>query len=184
MTDGRTCAEIPFRRRRRSGRRRVLGGRVVRRESAPQEGEDLRCTLDVSSLAQCTLEIGNRFLHLSFVRYLRENGFVVGTCIFDATSQEKTEAEIRVRHDVVGSQSERGAWMPEQRLRRDEALHAFTAGAAWAEFAEGRRGCIREGFDADLTVFKRDVMTVHVDELPSVPVAATVVQGRVVFAGE
>ena len=79
---------------------------------------------------------------------------------------------------------EGAAWMPEQRLRRDEALHAFTAGAAWAEFAERQRGCIREGFDADLTVFKRDVMTVHVDELPSVPVAATVVQGRVVFAGE
>ena len=77
-----------------------------------------------------------------------------------------------------------GAWMPEQRLRRDEALHAFTAGAAWAEFAEGQRGCIREGFDADLTVFERDMLTVHVDELPSVPIAATVVQGRVVFAGE
>jgi len=43
--------------------------------------------------------------------------------------------------------------MPEQRLRREEALHAFTAGARAAEFAEGRRGCIREGFDADLTVF-------------------------------
>jgi predicted amidohydrolase YtcJ len=79
---------------------------------------------------------------------------------------------------------EGGAWMPEQRLRRDEALHAFTQGAAWAEFAEGRRGCIREGFDADLTVFKRDLMTVHVDELPAVPVVATVVQGRVVFAGD
>ena len=75
-------------------------------------------------------------------------------------------------------------WMPEQRLRRDEALHAFTAGAAFAEFSEGRRGCIREGFDADLTVFGRDVMTVHVDELPHVPLAATVVGGRVVFAGD
>jgi hypothetical protein len=76
-----------------------------------------------------------------------------------------------------------GAWMPEQRLRRDEALHAFTAGAAWAEFAERSRGCIREGFDADLTVFGRDLMTVHVEELPGVPVAATVVQGKVVHAG-
>jgi len=75
------------------------------------------------------------------------------------------------------------AWMPEQRLRRDEALHAYTAGAAWAEFAETRRGCIREGFDADLTVFSRDVMAVHVDEIRSVPVAATVVRGRVVYAG-
>jgi predicted amidohydrolase YtcJ len=75
-------------------------------------------------------------------------------------------------------------WMPEQRVRREEALHAFSAGAAYAEFAEDRRGCIREGFDADLTVFGRDVMTVHVDELARVPVAATVVQGRVVYAGD
>ena len=73
--------------------------------------------------------------------------------------------------------------MPEQRLKREEALHAFTAGAAWAEFAEARRGQIREGFDADLTVFERDVMSVHVDELPDVPIAATVVRGRVVYAG-
>ena len=75
------------------------------------------------------------------------------------------------------------AWMPEQRLRRDEALHAYTAGGAWAEFAETRRGCIREGLDADLTVFGRDIMAVHADELPGVPVTATVVGGRVVYGG-
>jgi len=75
------------------------------------------------------------------------------------------------------------AWMPEQRLRRDEALRAYTAGAAWAEFAETRRGCIREGLDADLTVFGRDVMAVHADELPGLPVTATVVRGRVVYGG-
>jgi predicted amidohydrolase YtcJ len=74
-------------------------------------------------------------------------------------------------------------WMPEQRLTRLEALHAFTTGAAYAEFEEGRRGLIREGFDADLTVFARDIMTVHVDELPKVAVQATVVGGRVEHAG-
>ena len=75
------------------------------------------------------------------------------------------------------------AWMPEQRLTRDEALHAFTAGAAYAEHAEGRRGMIREGYDADLTVFERDVLEVAVDELPEVPIAATVVGGVVEYAG-
>jgi predicted amidohydrolase YtcJ len=74
-------------------------------------------------------------------------------------------------------------WMPEQRLTREEALHAFTAGAAYAEFAEGRRGIIREGFDADLTVFARDVLQVHVDELPTVAISATVVGGHVEHAG-
>ncbi|HXL39839.1 MAG TPA: amidohydrolase [Myxococcales bacterium] len=86
---------------------------------------------------------------------------------------------------AVARKTAKGAvWMPEQRLRREEALHAFTAGAARAEFAEGRRGCIREGFDADLTVFGSDVMSVHIDELPRAPVTATVVQGRVVYAGD
>ena len=75
-------------------------------------------------------------------------------------------------------------WMPEQRLRRDEALQAFTAGAAYAAFAEDRRGRVREGYDADLTVFARDVMKVHADEIPAVPVAATVIAGRVVYAAE
>lgn len=75
-------------------------------------------------------------------------------------------------------------WMPEQRLTREEALHAFTAGAAFAEFAEGRRGFIAEGFDADLTVFGRDLMDARADEFPRIPIAATVVAGRVVHAGE
>ena len=73
--------------------------------------------------------------------------------------------------------------MPEQRLTRLEALHAFTTGAAYAEFEEGHRGLIREGFDADMTVFARDILTVHVDELPQVAVQATVVGGHVEHAG-
>jgi predicted amidohydrolase YtcJ len=97
---------------------------------------------------------------------------------------EDIDPRLGLRAAVSRKPGARAPWMPEQRLRRDEALRAFTAGAAWAEFAEGRRGCIREGFDADLTVFKRDIMSVHVDELPHVPVAATVVQGRVVYAGD
>jgi predicted amidohydrolase YtcJ len=72
-------------------------------------------------------------------------------------------------------------WMPQERLTREEALRAFTAGAAWASFAEGRRGALRPGLDADLTLFGADVMEVSVDELPGVPVTATVVAGRVVF---
>jgi predicted amidohydrolase YtcJ len=42
---------------------------------------------------------------------------------------------------------------------------------------------IREGYDADLTVFERDVLEVAVDELPEVPIAATVVGGVVEYAG-
>ena len=85
---------------------------------------------------------------------------------------------------AIARKSASGAvWMPEQRLTRLEALHAFTTGAAYAEFEEGRRGLIREGFDADMTVFARDIMEVHVDEMPGVAVQATVVGGHVEYAG-
>jgi hypothetical protein len=68
---------------------------------------------------------------------------------------------------------------PEQRLSREEALRAFTAGAAFAAFVEGRRGAVREGMDADLTVFAGDVGAASAAELRSLAVAHTVVGGRV-----
>jgi predicted amidohydrolase YtcJ len=68
---------------------------------------------------------------------------------------------------------------PEQRLTREEALRAFTAGAAYAAFAEGRRGAIREGFDADLTLFSEDPLAVPAQQLRRIRVTHTIVGGRV-----
>jgi predicted amidohydrolase YtcJ len=73
------------------------------------------------------------------------------------------------------------AWMPEERLDRVEALRGFTEGVAFAAFAEQRRGSLREGLDADLTVFGADVMEVGVEDLPSLPILATVVGGRIEY---
>ncbi|HEY6100760.1 MAG TPA: amidohydrolase family protein, partial [Anaeromyxobacter sp.] len=67
----------------------------------------------------------------------------------------------------------------EQRLSRGEALGAFTAGAAYAAFAEGRRGMIREGFDADLTVFAEDVLAGPAERVRSSRVTHTIVGGRI-----
>ena len=75
------------------------------------------------------------------------------------------------------------AWMPEQRLTRAQALHCFTTAVAHAEHAEGRRGMIREGFDADLTAFSKDVMTIDAEELPTLPITATVVGGALQHGG-
>lgn len=68
---------------------------------------------------------------------------------------------------------------PEQRVTREEALRAFTAGAAHAAFAEGRRGRIREGLDADLTVFAGDVLEGPAARVRELRVTHTVVGGRV-----
>jgi hypothetical protein len=58
------------------------------------------------------------------------------------------------RQDASGKPD--GGWHPEQKLTLDEALAGFTSGAAFAEFAEGRRGTIAVGMTADLTGYDRE----------------------------
>lgn len=70
-----------------------------------------------------------------------------------------------------------GPWMPEQRLSVEEALRAFTAGPAFAEHAEARRGVLREGMDADLTVFGEDPLACAPRDLPHLTVVGTLVAG-------
>ncbi len=84
------------------------------------------------------------------------------------------------RQDLSGRPP--GGWYPDQRLTRPEALKLFTEDAAYAEFAEGRRGKIAPGFDADLTVLDRDVVegTLPASEIPKARVLMTVVGGEIV----
>lgn len=76
---------------------------------------------------------------------------------------------------------EGGVFAPGEAVTRAEALRAFTAGAAHASFAEGRRGMIREGLDADLTVFAEDLMALPADALPRATVTHTIVGGEVIW---
>ncbi len=77
-----------------------------------------------------------------------------------------------------------GGGYPDQRLTRREALRLFTADAAYAEFAESRRGRIAPGFDADLTVLDRDIVSdsLPAAEIPKAKVLLTVVGGEVVYS--
>ncbi|HZY02065.1 MAG TPA: amidohydrolase [Anaeromyxobacteraceae bacterium] len=73
------------------------------------------------------------------------------------------------------------AWMPEQRLTRGQALRAFTSGAAFAAHADGRRGLIRVGYDADLTLFDRDLVAGGPEDLLHAEVTHTMVGGRLEY---
>ena len=84
------------------------------------------------------------------------------------------------RQDLEGRPQ--GGWRPSERLSRSEALALFTTGAAWAAFEEARRGRIAPGFDADLTVFGADPMTVPESRIPSSPIVLTLVRGRVAYS--
>jgi predicted amidohydrolase YtcJ len=74
-------------------------------------------------------------------------------------------------------------WNPGERVTRLEALRAFTAGAAFAELAEHRRGRVREGYDADLTLWGEDLLAVPAERLEEIAIAGTVVAGELRLGG-
>jgi predicted amidohydrolase YtcJ len=74
-----------------------------------------------------------------------------------------------------------GGWHPEQRLTLDEAVDAYTRGAAYAAFEEREAGQVAPGFRADLTVVDEDLRRIPPVRIPTVPVRGTIVGGNVVY---
>ena len=68
----------------------------------------------------------------------------------------------------------------EERIGVGEAIRLFSEGVAYSTFDEGRRGAIRVGFDADLTVVDRDPFAVDPASIADITPVMTVVRGRVV----
>ena len=75
-----------------------------------------------------------------------------------------------------------GGWMPEQRVTRAEALHAFTRDAAYAAFQEDDLGSLEPGKRADFVVLSRNIMAVPASEVLEADVVATYLDGRPVYA--
>ena len=74
-----------------------------------------------------------------------------------------------------------GGWIPSEKITVAEALRAYTAGAAWATFAENDLGTLAPGKLADFVLLAEDPFAVAPDRLHEVGVDLTVVGGRVVF---
>ena len=83
------------------------------------------------------------------------------------------------RQDVNGEPT--GGWIPSERLSFEQALHAFTRGAAYAGFAEDRIGALEPGKWADFILVDRDVSTVDPQSLARTQVIETWVAGRKVW---
>lgn len=69
-------------------------------------------------------------------------------------------------------------FVPEQSISVEEALQAYTAGAAVAIGAQDRVGMLREGMAADFVVLDRDVLGIAPAEIPGTRVELTVLGGR------
>jgi len=73
-----------------------------------------------------------------------------------------------------------GGWYPEERLERDEVLHAFTLGAAWSGFQDQMTGSLEPGKWADFVVLDRDIMQVAPPSILDTRVEATFLAGEAV----
>jgi predicted amidohydrolase YtcJ len=72
-------------------------------------------------------------------------------------------------------------YFPEEKLTIDQAIAAYTTGAAYAEFAEKDKGVLAPGMLADFVVLDRDITKVPPAELLKTRVLRTVVGGKTVY---
>jgi predicted amidohydrolase YtcJ len=72
-------------------------------------------------------------------------------------------------------------WVPEQKLTLAEAIFAYTAGAAYAEFQDKDKGRLAPGQLADLVILAEDVFEVPAERIRDVKVETTIAGGRVVY---
>ncbi len=72
-------------------------------------------------------------------------------------------------------------WQPAQRVSVEEAVRAYTMGAAYAAGRETELGSVARGKLADLTVMDHDIFSIDPHAIPSAPVAGVMVGGRWVY---
>ncbi len=72
-------------------------------------------------------------------------------------------------------------YFPEQKLTIEQALAAYTTGAAYAQFAEKEKGPLAPGMLADFVVLDRDLTKVAPAEILKTQVLRTVVGGKTVY---
>jgi predicted amidohydrolase YtcJ len=72
-------------------------------------------------------------------------------------------------------------WVPEQRIKVAEAVHAYTVGSAFAEHQEALKGSLEPGKLADLVVLSEDIFHIPPTEIERARVYMTVFDGSVIY---
>ncbi len=72
-------------------------------------------------------------------------------------------------------------WVPQQKIKIEEALTAYTMGAAYAGFNGDKLGSLEPGKLADVVVLGRNLFETPPAEFNAVPIRMTIVGGKVVY---
>jgi predicted amidohydrolase YtcJ len=70
---------------------------------------------------------------------------------------------------------------PKENITREQAVIAYTKGAAYAEFAEKNKGTIAKGMLADIAVLSQDIFTIPAQQLPGTKSVMTIIDGKIVY---
>lgn len=73
---------------------------------------------------------------------------------------------------------------PEQRIGLTDALRAYTCNGARQDFAESWKGTLAAGKIADLCVLDGDLLTTPAEDIPTLPVAMTILGGEIVYSAD
>jgi predicted amidohydrolase YtcJ len=73
------------------------------------------------------------------------------------------------------------SWQPQETLPMKDCLQAYTAGSAYAEFEEKRKGTIAPGMLADLVVYPTNLNQIPARDLLTTKVTMTIAGGRIVY---
>ncbi|MEW9500682.1 amidohydrolase [Jeotgalibacillus marinus] len=80
--------------------------------------------------------------------------------------------------------TDRTVFGEEECLSLYDAISLFTKGSAFACHHEGNRGVIDKGYAADFTILEKDPFTSPIDDLLTMKVVRTVVDGKTVYEGD
>jgi len=72
-------------------------------------------------------------------------------------------------------------WIPAQKIDIEPAFLAYTTGAAYAQFAEDRKGKLEVGYMADLVLLDKNIFQIPPEDLWNVEVKLTVVNGTISY---
>ena len=72
-------------------------------------------------------------------------------------------------------------WVPEQKITVEQAVHAYTVGAAYAQFEEKQKGSLEPGKLADIAVLSTDIFHIDPDQIEKTRVELTILDGRVIY---
>lgn len=74
-----------------------------------------------------------------------------------------------------------GGFQPENKISRENTLKAMTIWAAYSCFEENEKGSLEKGKAADFIILDKDLMKIAEEDILSIKVLRTVVNGEVVF---